>query len=123
MLQRLNAPLDEELYSGCGLWAPSELERMNQSFVAAVEQAFANGGESRAAAAATVQIKSSLNGSRRLAIDGALGAAWDWFVGVKFEATAVEVVARVRASCASVTAEQVRVEFKKRLCGSDGVVR
>jgi|SRR5262249_16106864 len=122
MLMRPLTSLDEELYSGCGLWSRAELEAMDRKFVASVEAAFAAGSERREAAAATVQIKSSLNGSRLLAEQAAIGAAWNWFREAKFEATAVEVVARVRASCASVTAEQVRAEFKKRLYGSDGVV-
>ena len=95
---------------------------MDSRFRAALERAFELGLESRAAAAATVQIKSSLNGSRRLAVDAALGAVWNWFKDLKFEATAVEVVARVQASCPDVTVEQVRADFKKRLYGSDGVV-
>src|SRR5262249_192002 len=60
MLERLNFPLDEELYSGCGLWSRAELETMDQKFVVAVEAAFAAGLERREAAAATVQIKSSV---------------------------------------------------------------
>jgi hypothetical protein len=122
MLMRPLTSLDEELYSGCGLWARSELEEMNDRFVAALEAAFQAGLESRTAAAATVRVGPRRNGSRLLAQQAAIGAAWNWFREAKFEATAVEVVARVRASCASVTAEQVRAEFKKRLYGSDGVV-
>src|SRR5262245_51044989 len=112
--------LDPELCSG--LWARSKLEEMNDRFVAALEAAFQAGLESRMAAAATVRVGPRLNGSRLLAEQAAIGAAWNWFREAKFEATAVEVVARVRASCASVTAEQVRAEFKKRLYGSEGVV-
>ena len=119
MLMRPLTSLDEELYSGCGLWARSELEEMNDRFVAALEAAFQAGLESRTAAAATVRVGPRRNGSRLLAEQAAIGAAWNWFREAKFEATAVEVVARVRASCASVTAEQVRAEFKKRLYGSE----
>ena len=99
----------------CGDWSREQLERMDSRFVAAVELAFANGLESRASASATVRI--GRNGSRRLMGDAAIQAGWSWFRDAKFEATAVEVLARVRASCASVTAEQVRVEFKKRFKG------
>jgi len=120
-LQRLTS-LDDELYAGCGLWSRVQLEAMDAAFVAALEASFQAGLESRAAAAATVRVGPRRNGSRLLAEQAAIGAAWNWFKEAKFEATAVEVVARVRASCASVTAEQVRAEFKKRLYGSDGVV-
>jgi hypothetical protein len=49
--------------------------------------------------------------SRRLAADAAIGAAWQWFAGVSFQATAVEVLAR----CSGVDPERVRDEFKRRL--------
>jgi|SRR5215831_3083270 len=97
---------------GEGTWTRDELKRMNQEFTAAVERAFGLGLESRTTAAAMVSFR---NDSRRLADDAAIGAVWSWFVGVKFEATAVEVLARVRACYSSVTAEQVRVEFRRRL--------
>src|SRR5262249_19973638 len=103
-----------DLDGQCGLWSRAELEAMDQKFVSAVERAFAAGLESRAAAGATVRLGTHLNGSRLLKEQAAIGAAWNWFREAKFEATPAEVVARVRASCASVTAEQVRVEFKKR---------
>jgi len=93
---------------------------MDAAFVAAVERAFELGLESRTAAAATVTFR---NDSRRLAEDAAIGAVWNWFVGVKFEATAVEVLARVRACYSSVTAEQVRVEFRRRLFSQIGRAR
>jgi len=48
--QQFDEPTDEQ----CGLWTRARLEQMNRSFVAAMEQAFANGGESHAAASATV---------------------------------------------------------------------
>jgi len=114
-------PLISDLDGQCGDWTRDQLLEMDAAFVAAVEAAFRSGLESRAAAAATARLKPALNGNQRLAMDAALGAAWDWFVGVKFEATAGEVLARVRAVCPRVSAEQVRVEFKTRLCGSNGV--
>src|SRR5262249_7140194 len=121
MLQRLTS-LDEELYAGCGLWSRSQLEEMNDRFVAAVTAAFDQGLESPAAASATVQLGPRLNGSRLLKEQAAIGAAWKFFVDAKYEATAAEVVARVRAICPKVSAETIRVEFWKRLRGSDGAV-
>jgi hypothetical protein len=109
MLQRLNSSLDEEVD---GVWPRARLEEMNNSFVAAVEAAFQAGNESLAAARATVQVKSS---SRRLAEEAAIGAAWRWFVDAKFEATAVEVLARVRVGYPNITAEQVREGFRWRV--------
>src|SRR5215472_16635045 len=76
MFQRLSSPFDEELYAGDGLWSRSELEEMNDRFVAAMEQAFANGGESRTAAAATVK----MNGKPR-ADEIAIELAWRWLRG------------------------------------------
>jgi hypothetical protein len=101
-----------------GDWPREQLVQMNDLFTAAVERAFELGLESRAAAGATVRVGSSLNGSRRLAEDAAIQAAWRWFADVKFQATAVEVLARVRASYSAVTAEQVREEFRRRLMAS-----
>src|SRR5262245_23625108 len=113
MLQRLNS-LDEELYAGDGLWSREQFETMDAAFVARVESAFQASLESRAAASATVRVGARGNGSRLLKEDAAIGEVWKWFVDAKFEATAVEVLARVRAVCPGVAAEQVRVEFKKR---------
>ena len=90
---------------------------MNQEFTAVVERAFELGLESRAAAGATYAVKSPLNGSRLLAEEAAIGAAWRWFVDAKFDVPAAAVLARVRAGYPDVTAEQVRVEFKKRFKG------
>jgi hypothetical protein len=110
MLQRLDFHgLDELSLPGDGTWTRNQLEQMNASFVAAVEKAFELGLESRAAARATVYV----NGSRRLAEEAAIESAWRWFVDAKFEVTAVEVLKFVRARCLSVTAERVRVEFRR----------
>jgi hypothetical protein len=106
MLQRLNSSFDEELLCGDGLWPRARLEEMNSSFVAAVA-----GDESLAAARATY----AANGKRRLAEGAAIQEVWTWFVGVKFQATAVEILARARAVCPNIPAERVRVEFKRRL--------
>src|SRR5262249_38809899 len=106
-------PID--LDSQCGTWTRDQLEEMNGRFVAALELAFAKGLESRAAARATVRVKSSLNGSRLLAEEVAIASVWNWFRDVKFEATAAAVVARVRASCPDVSVEKVREEFRRRL--------
>src|SRR5262249_42642104 len=80
----------------CGIWTREQFVQMNDRFVASVQAAFDQGLENPAAARATIRVKSSLKGSRRLAEDAAIGGVWNWFVGVKFEATAVEVMARVR---------------------------
>jgi len=53
-------------------------------------------------------------------MDAAIGAAWNYLrtnMDAGVDVSAVEVLARVRAVCAYVTAEQVRVEFKKRFKG------
>src|SRR5262249_47211647 len=113
MLQRLNSSLDEELSCGDGLWSREELVEMDARFVAAVERAFELKLESRVAAAATVRV--GRNGSRGLAEEAAIGAAWRWFVGAKFEVPAAAVLARVRAGYPNVTAEQVREGFRWRL--------
>ena len=117
MLQRLLTSLDELDHNG--LWSRDQLEAMDAAFTSAMERAFAAGHESSAAAAATAQLKAS---SRLLAEEAALAAVWNWFVSVKFDATANEIVARVRAGCPTVSSERVRQEFRKRLFGSNGVV-
>jgi hypothetical protein len=109
MLQRLSSFLDEELLPGDG-WNREQLIQQNDRFVARVEAAFAAGLESRAAAGATVRV-----GARPLAEEAVIGAVWRWFVDAKFQATAVEVLGRVRASCPNVAAEQVRAGFWQRL--------
>ena len=63
-------PLDEVE----GNWSREQLEAMDAAFIARVEASFAAGLESRSAAAATVQVKSSLNGSRQRAEEAAI--AW-----------------------------------------------
>jgi len=118
MLQRL-LPYDDEQCDGA--WSRLELEAMNNAFVRAVSRAFSSGHESPVAASATVRIGGRLNGSRQLEVAAAIGGVWKWFVDAKFEATAVEVLARVRAVCADVPAEQVRDEFKKRLWRSTSI--
>ena len=83
---------------------------------AAVEAAFRVGFESPAAASATFRI-GARNG-REAVIESALEAAWNWLVSNIDEGkdvAFVEVLAFARERCLGVTAEQVRVEFKKRL--------
>jgi len=111
MLQRLNSSLDEELLSGDGLWPRDRLEQMDAAFTGAVLRAFAAGLESPSAAAATVSFR---KGSQRLE-EAAIESAWHWFADAKFQATAVEVLEFVRARSLSVTAERVRVEFRRRI--------
>ena len=120
MLQRLSHPFDEELYAGDGLWSRQELEIMDAAFCARVEAAFAAGLESRAAARATIQVKSSLNGSRQRAEEAAIESAWRYLrenIEAGVDVSFVEVLAFARERCSDVTAEQVRVEFKKRFKG------
>jgi hypothetical protein len=105
---------------GEGTWTRDQLEEMDRRFVTAVTRAFELGLESRAAAAATVSFR---NGSQRLAEKAAIESAWRWFVDAKFQATAVEVLKFVRARSLSVTAERVRVEFRRRLFSQIGQAR
>src|SRR5262245_30055527 len=104
MLQRLNSSLDEELD---GIWSRERLIEMDVRYVATVEAAFEAGLESRAAAVATVNV----NGRQRLTEEGTIELAWRWFTEAKFQATALEVMAR----CPGVAPERVRVGFKQRL--------
>src|SRR5262249_5447247 len=90
----------------CGDWTRDELEQMNASFVEAVERAFELGLESRAAAAATVNV----NGKQRLTEEGTIELAWRFFVAAKFEMAATEILGR----CPGVPSERVRVAFKER---------
>jgi hypothetical protein len=110
-------PLIDDLDGEYGLWTRPQLIEMDQKFVAAVERAFANGGESPVAARATVDVKASLNGSRRLAAEAAIEAAWLWLRGKMDESVDVafvEVVEFVNARCSGVPASKVRAEFEKR---------
>ena len=98
----------------CGDYTRDRLEAMDAAFVAAVEAAFRAGFESPAAASATVRIEAR-NGRE---VESALEAAWNWLVSNMDEGkdvAFVEVLAFARERCLGVTAEQVRVEFKKRL--------
>ena len=116
MLERLHSCFDEELDVGDGLWPRAELEQMNDRFVAAVELAFRSGGESRAAASSTVKI--GRNGSRLLAEDMAIGAAWQWLrekMDANVDISFVEVVAFVNARCPGVDRVRIREAFKQRL--------
>ena len=116
MLQRLLS-YDDELY-GDGLWSREQLEEMDNRFTAAVERAFELGLESRAAAGATYDVK--MNGRRRLAEEAAVESAWHYLLtsmDAGVDVAFVEVLAFARERCSGVTAEQVRVEFKKRFKG------
>src|SRR5215472_7181876 len=90
----------------CGDYTREQLLEMNNRFVAAVEAAFAAGLESSSAARATVKV----NGKQRLTEEGTIELAWRWFTEAKFQATALEVMAR----CPGVSPERVRVAFKER---------
>jgi len=103
--------LESELCNG--ILSRAQLEEMDARFCAALELAFVNGGESRAAASATVRL--GRNGSQQLAEEAAIGGVWRLFVEAKFDMTAVEVMERARAICPHVSAEQVRDAFRRRL--------
>jgi hypothetical protein len=121
MLQRLNFSLDEELLYGDGLWPRDQLERMNASFVAAVETAFQLGLESRAAAAATVRLRSSLNGSRLLVEDTAIQAGWELLCSKEGEISFAEILGFVRERCPNIDPMRVRFGFEQRFRQRGGV--
>jgi len=89
---------------------------MNQEFTAAVERAFELKLESRVAAAVTYS-RNATNGKQYT--EAVIESAWRWFRDAKFEATAVEVVAR----CPGVAPARIRAEFKRRLASWIGKVR
>src|SRR5262245_28313055 len=97
-----------------GTWTREQLLAMDACFTAAVLRALELGLESRAAAAATY----AASGKQR-ADEITVELAWRWFRDAKFEATAVEVIAR----CPGVALERVRVGFKQRLASWIGEVR
>ena len=111
VLQRLNYPLDEELRPGDGLWTRDELERMNASFVVAVEAAFAAGLESRVVAGATVAFR---NGNAA-AIESAIEGAWDLLCRRAGEVSASEILAFVRERCLNIDQACVRAGLAERL--------
>jgi len=87
---------------------------MDAAFIARVEAAFQAGLESRAAAAATVRINSSLNGSRRRAEEAAIEAGWTELCRRKGDAAFLEIVQFVRERCL-VDLEVIRMGFAQRL--------
>src|SRR5262249_9601106 len=110
MLQRLITSLDE--LDSDGTWSRDQLERMDAAFIGAVLRAFSSGHESPVAASSTVR----LNGSRRLAEEAAIGAAWRWFVDAKFDVPAAVILAR----CPGVAPERVREGIKRRFASWSG---
>ena len=104
----LFVPPISDLDGQCGTWTREQLSQMNDRFVAAMELAFAKGVESRAAAGATYS-RNATNGKQYT--EAVIESAWRWFRDAKFEATAVEVVAR----CPGVAPARIRAEFKRRL--------
>jgi len=99
--------LDEGLCNG--LWSRDQLVEMDSRFTAAVEAAFSQGLESRAAASATVRI--GRNGKEA---EAAIEAAWIWLWEKEGDLAFSEIVAFVNARCPNVTASRVQAEFKKR---------
>ena len=114
MLQRLNSFFDE-LDERCGLWSRSELEDMNDRFVAAVEAAFQSGRESRKAAAATVRVGTALNGSRQRAVEAAIEGAWKFLCDERGDLPFAEVLVFVRKRVPGVDEVRVREGFLQRL--------
>jgi len=104
-------PLDEVE----GNWSREQLERMNDAFVSVVERAFELGLESRLAAAATVQVKSSLNGSRRRAEEAAIEAAWKFLCSEQGDLAFSEILLFVRERVPGVDEVRVREGFLQRL--------
>jgi len=112
MLQRTFFDPADELH---GAWSREQLLEMDDRFTAAVKAAFDLGLESRAAAAATY----AMNGKQR-AEEIAIELAWRYLrtnMDAGIDVSFVEVLAFARERCSGVTAEQVRVEFKKRFKG------
>jgi|SRR5215813_9827533 len=107
--------LDEELLGSDGFWPRDRLLAMDTSYTAAVERAFELRLESRVAAGATVLLKSSLNGNRRLAEDAAIGAAWNLLCSRRGEMAASEVMAFVRDRGPNIEPAYVRAGLAERL--------
>jgi len=119
----LFVPSISDLDGQCGDWTRERLLEMNDRFTAAVERAFELGLESRAAARATVRV--GRNG-REAVVEAAIESAWRYLrtnMNAGIDISFVEVLAFARERCSGVTAEQVRVEFKKRFrrCTSTNV--
>jgi len=109
-----------DLDGQCGLWTRDQLEEMDRRFVAAIELAFAKGGESRAAAAATYVV----NGKQHT--EAAIEEAWRYLrtnMDAGIDVSFMEVVARVRASSPGVAPERVREGIRRRLASWIGEVR
>src|SRR5262249_24876151 len=84
--------LDPELC--CGTWSRTQLVEMDSRFRAAVEQAFAQGSESRAAAAATVRI--GRNGKEA---EAAIEAGWQELCRHRGDISFLEISQFVRKRC------------------------
>jgi hypothetical protein len=97
-----------DLDGQCGLWTRAQLEEMDRRFVAAIELAFAKGGESRAAAAATYVV----NGKQHT--EAVIEAAW-CYLRTNMDAGIDVSFAEVLARCPGVAPERVRAGFKRRL--------
>src|SRR5215475_7141235 len=119
MLQRLNSSLDEELLCGDGFWTRDQLEEMERRFVAAIELAFAKGGESRAAAAATYVVNGKQHKQHTEAV---IEAAW-CYLRTNMDAGIDVSFAEVLARCPGVAPERVREGIKRRLTSWIGEMR
>jgi|SRR5262249_43497948 len=98
--------LDPELC--CGTWTREQLVEMDSRFRAAVEQAFAQGLESRAVAAATVRI--GRNGKEA---EAAIEAGWGELCRNNGDISFVEIVQFVRKRCL-VDPALIRAGFARR---------
>ena len=119
MLMPLIAPDLVDERCGDGLWSRDQLEQMNGRFVAAMELAFANGLESRAAAAATYS-RNAMNGKQHT--EAVIEAAWRYLLTNMCEGKDVTSAAIV-ARCPGVAPERVREGIRRRLASWIGEVR
>jgi hypothetical protein len=90
-----------------GDWTRAELAEMDGRYVAAVEAAFEEGLESRAAAAATVRVTKPTE-------EEAIEAAWKFLWEKDGDLPFAAIVEFVQARCPNVPAARVRIEFERR---------
>ena len=115
MLMPLIAPDLVDERCGDGLWSRDQLEQMNGRFVAAMELAFANGLESRAAAAATYS-RNVMNAKQytEAVIESAIESAWALLCNKKGDMLASEIVTFVRERVPNIEPARVRFGFEQR---------
>jgi hypothetical protein len=107
-LNSLLAEFDED--PPCGGWTRVQLMDMDLKFCEAVERGFTSGGESRAAAKATVQV----GRAGAVEMERAIEAAWQFARNADFDSPFSEIVAHVQARCGGVDSVTVRAGFERR---------